>query len=281
VTVRERFPDRDIVENGIVTYYRWLAGLAVLFIALERAWPRLPNQRLFRPGWLSDAIYIVFNSRFAGVLAGYVAVLWLQRLDAIFARGTLASWPWWAQFFTLLISIDFAKWSIHNLLHRTPWLWEFHKVHHSIVDMDWMGDWRFHWGEILVYNTLLYAPTALLGVRGEVALAVGVFDTLIGHFAHANLRWRIGWLKYIINSPEMHLWHHNHPDCGPINRNFALTLSIWDWIFGTAYLPGHAPARLGFEGVERYPKQLPGQWWAPFSALAGRMSTVRYTNRKG
>jgi sterol desaturase/sphingolipid hydroxylase (fatty acid hydroxylase superfamily) len=143
-------------------------------------------------------------------------------------------------------------------------------VHHSIVEMDWIGDWRFHWFEILVYNVLLYAPTALLGVSSEVALAVGVFDTLIGHFAHANLRCRIGWLKYLIDSPQMHIWHHSHPTCGPTNRNFALTLSVWDWLFGTADLPNHDPTRLGFEGIERYPGVLPEPWWAPFRTLLGR-----------
>jgi sterol desaturase/sphingolipid hydroxylase (fatty acid hydroxylase superfamily) len=265
-------------RNRVLSYYQYLAGLAVLFIALERAWPRVAGQRLLRRGWLSDAAYIVFNSKYVGILVGYVTVLWLGHLNAIFARGWLASRPWWAQFVVLLVSIDFVKWSIHNLLHRVPWLWEFHKVHHSIVELDWIGDWRFHWGEMLVYNGLLYAPTALLGANAGVALAVGVFDTLIGHFAHANLRWRIGWLKYVINSPQMHIWHHNHPDCGPVNRNFALTLSVWDWLFGTAHLPEHDPARLGFEGIERYPGELPGQWWAPFRALMETFGLIERTN---
>lgn len=251
----------------MLDYYQILAILAVLFVGLERVWPRVADQPVFRKGCISDAIYVVFNSKYAGLLMGYLTALWIRRLDAVFAQGWLVGWPWWAQFGMLLVSIDFIKWCTHNLLHRVPFLWEFHKVHHSIVDMDWMGDWRFHWGETVVYNTILYAPTLCLGVRADVALAVGVFDTVIGHFAHANLRWRIGWLKYVINSPEMHLWHHNHPDCGPINRNFALTLSIWDWIFGTAHLPGEAPARLGFTGVERYPSALPGQWLEPFRAL--------------
>ncbi len=252
----------------MLSYYNWLAGLAVLFIALERWWPRIAGQPLFRRGWLSDAAYLVFNSKYLGLVMGYITVLWVGRLDAVFARGWLRDWPWWLQFAAVLVAADFMKWCIHNLLHRVPWLWEFHKVHHSIVDMDWLGDWRFHWAEILVYNSLLYAPSALLGVQGEVGLAVGVFDTLIGHFAHANLSWRIGWLKYVLNSPEMHLWHHNHPDCGPMNRNFALTLSVWDWMFGTAHVPAHDPARLGFEGVERFPAELPGQWAAPFRALS-------------
>lgn len=252
-----------------MNYYQWLAALGLLFIALERIWPRIVTQSVFRTGWLSDLAYIVFNSKYLGMLLGYVTVLWLPALDPTLNRRWIAEWPWWLQFGALLVSADFVKWCIHNMLHRVPLLWEFHKVHHSIVEMDWIGDWRFHWAEILVYNTLLYAPVTLLGARPEVALAVGIVDTAIGHFAHANLRWRIGWLKYVINSPEMHLWHHNHPETGPINRNFGLSLSIWDWIFGTAYVPDHDPARLGFEGVESYPKQLPSQWLAPF---AGRRS---------
>src|SRR5258708_10192509 len=104
----------------MLNYYQWLAGLAVLFIVLERLWPRVSGQRLFRHGWLSDAAYIVFNSKYAGVLLGYVTVLWLGRLNAIFAGRRLTSWPGWAQFVVLLVVIDFAKWSIHNLLHRVP-----------------------------------------------------------------------------------------------------------------------------------------------------------------
>lgn len=152
-------------------------------------------------------------------------------------------------------------------------LWEFHKVHHSITELDWIGDWRFHWGEIVVYRSLLYVPAALLGVRGDAMFWVGIVNTLGGHFAHANLNWRIGWLRYIVNSPELHAWHHNHPDCGPVNRNFALTLAAWDWLFGTAWLPDHDPDRLGFAGIEQYPEQVPGQWVAPFAGLLQKEKT--------
>src|SRR5712692_1982808 len=56
----------------------------------------------------------------------------------------------------------------------------------------------------------------------------------------------MGPLKYLVNSPEMHVWHHVHPDAGPPDRNFGITLSLWDWIFGTAYLPeGALPNGLG------------------------------------
>ncbi len=250
-----------------MSYHQILIGLALLFVLLERLAPRVPDQAVLRSGWLADFVYLIVNSKFAGLLIGYVSLLWVGSLDGWFAGGWLTGSPRWAQFLALFVITDLIRWAVHNLLHRIPWLWEFHKVHHSIVVMDWIGNWRFHWAEIAVYNSVLYIPAALMGADGEVALAAGVVDTLAGHFAHANVRWRVGWLKYLINCPEMHVWHHAHPDAGPVNRNFALTLTLWDWIFRTAWAPDHDPARLGFEAVEQYPASLAGQWAAPFQTL--------------
>jgi sterol desaturase/sphingolipid hydroxylase (fatty acid hydroxylase superfamily) len=64
----------------------------------------------------------------------------------------------------------------------------------------------------------------------------------------------------------MHVWHHAHPDCGPVPRNFGITLSLWDWIFGTAYVPDRPPERLGFEGIESFPSTVPGQMLHPLPA---------------
>ncbi len=254
-------------------YAVWLSGLGLLFWILERIWPRRPAQPVWRKGIVSDLAYVVFNAHVLGVAIGNLSIgatAWLDAAlrqagwkNAVYA-GVLAELPFWTQFAIWFLALDFAQWCVHNVLHRVPALWEFHKVHHSIVDMDWIGDWRFHWVEILVYRGFLYIPGAMLGATGEVMFWVGVLNTLVGHFAHANLRWRIGPLRYLINSPEMHIWHHNHPDEGPINRNFGLTLAVWDWLFGTANVPDRDPGRLGFAGIESYPEQLPGQWLAPF-----------------
>jgi sterol desaturase/sphingolipid hydroxylase (fatty acid hydroxylase superfamily) len=46
----------------------------------------------------------------------------------------------------------------------------------------------------------------------------------------------------------MHIWHHVHPDAGPANRNFAISIAVWDWLFHTAYVPAQPPARLGMPG---------------------------------
>ncbi|MEZ5398630.1 MAG: sterol desaturase family protein [Bryobacteraceae bacterium] len=249
-------------------YAVWLAGFGLLFVVLERLWPRYPDQPLFRRGILSDVGYVVFNSHYLGVVVALaLREVWPMSGLGRFELGLFAKTGFWTQFFAGFLMLDFLQWCVHNLLHRAPFLWEFHKVHHSIVDMDWIGNWRIHWAEILVYRSLLYVPLAVMGFAGPVMFWIGVLNTLAGHFAHANVRWRIGPLRYLINSPELHIWHHTHPESGPPDRNFALTLAIWDWMFGTWYLPDRDPERLGFEGIERYPAQLPGQWWAPFRRL--------------
>lgn len=64
-------------------------------------------------------------------------------------------------------------------------------------------------------------------------------------------------MKYLFNSPEMHIWHHSYdlPKDRLHGVNFGLTLSVWDYLFGTAYIPKEGrDIRLGFPGVEDFPE---------------------------
>lgn len=246
-----------------MTYWIWLAALSALFVVLERARPRNKEQRLFRPGLATDVFYIVLNGHWLGVALAFVTEPLSRALDAAFATQGVnlhlrvaASWPWWVQLAVAFVATDLLQWSIHNLLHRVPALWEVHKVHHSIRTMDFWGSMRFHFGEIVVYKSLQYIPLALLGFDGTALFVVAVVSTAIGHFNHSNLRVRMGPLRYLLNGPEMHVWHHAHPSAGPQNVNFAINFTVWDWLFRTAYLPpeGTVPATLGFDGIESFPR---------------------------
>jgi sterol desaturase/sphingolipid hydroxylase (fatty acid hydroxylase superfamily) len=183
------------------------------------------------------------------------------------------------QFVAFFLLKDFLEWGVHNLLHRVPWLWEFHKVHHSIEELDWIGNFRFHWMEIAVYKGLTYFPLVILGADGRVILAIAVVGTLIGHLNHSNLNLSWGPLRYLLNSPRMHVWHHDRdwPADHPQGVNFAICLSVWDWLFGTAYWPTleqspeQQPRRRGFQGDERFPRSLAGRFFYPLSSVvAGR-----------
>lgn len=249
-----------------MVYAVWLFGISIAFVIAERLWPWRKEQKLFRTGFLSDILYIVFNSEYLGIVMAVITakLLRIYNPDPLVTWNLMADKPYWLQFAILLPAFDLAQWAVHNALHRVPFLWRFHKVHHSVVEMDWIGNWRFHWGEIVVYRAAMYVPAAVLGFAPAVLFYYGILNTIIGHYAHANLRLSLGPLKYVLNTPQMHIWHHNHPHCGPINKNFAITLSIWDWLFGTAYMPATPPERLGFEGIESYPKNIAGQWLQPF-----------------
>jgi sterol desaturase/sphingolipid hydroxylase (fatty acid hydroxylase superfamily) len=245
-----------------MSYWQALFGLSLAFVVLERLWPRWPAQRLWRPGIVTDLVYMVLNGHFLGVALAWLAAPLVGLVAGLLAaqglepgRGLVSGLGFWSQLTIAFFCLDLLQWSIHNLLHRVPFLWELHKVHHSIEHMDFWGSMRFHFGEVLVYKGLLYAPLLMLGFAGPVLLWLAVISTAIGHLNHANLRLRLGPVGYVLNGPEMHVWHHAHPSVGPLNVNFAINLALWDWLFGTAYLPTTPgpPARLGFADIERFP----------------------------
>ncbi len=137
---------------------------------------------------------------------------------------------------------DFLEWCVHNLLHRVSWLWTLHKLHHSIVEMDFIGNFRFHWMEILVYDGLKWLPLAALGADPAALLAVGAISTAVGHLNHANLRIAWGPLRYVLNSPRMHVWHHDYELHGRCGQNFGVVFSVWDWVFRTSGFAHSDPA---------------------------------------
>jgi sterol desaturase/sphingolipid hydroxylase (fatty acid hydroxylase superfamily) len=247
-------------------YFFWLIVISLFCWTLERLAPWRPRQRTFRAQIGQDFFWLVFNGHYAGILLAAISS-WVLRSAGpwIPSSPVSASGPvqllmgssLWVQFLLFLVAKDFLEWGIHNLLHRIPWLWEFHKLHHSIQELDWIGNMRFHWMEIAVYHSLTYLPLMLLGVEGRVILWIAVFTTLIGHLNHSNLRLDWGPFRYILNSPRLHVWHHDLVLHQAHGQNFAIVFSLWDFLFGTAYFPDQGqPARLGFAGMETFPNGL-------------------------
>jgi sterol desaturase/sphingolipid hydroxylase (fatty acid hydroxylase superfamily) len=100
------------------------------------------------------------------------------------------------------------------------------------------------------------------GFTPDQAFIVYYFSIAIGHLNHANINLSYGPLKYIINNPKMHIWHHAYdlPEKHKKGANFGISLSLWDYLFGTAYIPHDGrDIRLGFEGIEDFPEGFVGQ----------------------
>lgn len=258
------------------SYTSWLVIVSLACLVGERTLPWRREQGMLRPGLAQDVFWLVFNGYvatfvFAGVLgftesalgAGFSRIFGTMPEDLRVVAGL--SLP--VQVLVVLVSSDFVEWLVHNALHRWRPLWGIHRLHHSITVMDWIGNFRFHWGEILLYKTVKYLPVAVLGARWEAVLVCAVFATVIGDLNHSNLNISWGPLRYVFNSPRMHIWHHDKNPSTREGVNFGVVFSLWDWIFGTAYMPRDArqPDALGYRGMETSPTSLGMRFFLPAS----------------
>lgn len=258
-------------------YFFWLLVVSGLCLGLERLFAWRKDQPWNRPQIGQDVFFLVFNGHIFGFLLAKLLFMVAEQLPPVNigilqkteALRLLHNLPWLAQLIIFLIIKDFCEWGVHNILHRQAILWEFHKLHHSITQMDWIGNFRFHFAEVIVYRTLTWLPLLSLGPDPSIILPMAAIVTLIGHLNHANLHWNYGILRYVINSPRMHIWHHDLKCHYRSGQNFAIVFSIWDYLFKTAYFPEdkEAPDQLGFHGMANYPESLFTRLWLPFKSL--------------
>ena len=86
---------------------------------------------------------------FSIVISGVYKILGLLFADINITAKTLALfdislWPMWIQLLVFFIILDFVQWFTHVLLHKYPFLWKFHKVHHSVKEMGFAAHLRYH-----------------------------------------------------------------------------------------------------------------------------------------
>jgi len=256
-------------------YYFWLLVVSAAVFLLERLAAARREQEVVRDDLVQDLVWMVFNTQYLSWMLALASVWLVGWLDTTLlhlglptpqSARLLSDWPLWLQAVTVLVSKDFVEWNVHRALHLHPWLWRFHALHHSSVNLDWAATFRSHWGEIVLHKLVAYLPMVVLGVDDRVIFAVVVFSLVVQELSHANLPWDFGPLRYIVSSPRFHAWHHDVELHGRGGQNFGINLVFWDWIFGTAYFPKDraAPAAFGFAGQQEYPSGLWARLWEPF-----------------
>ena len=251
------------------TNYFWgIIILSLLVWGLEILFPWRKDQAIFRKDFWLDAFYIFFNFFvFAIVISGFYKLLEALFLDMGISTDSLAlvsldNLPMLAQLVLFFVVLDFVQWFTHILLHRFGFLWQFHKIHHSVKEMGFAAHMRYHWMENVLYKPLkTFGVMVLGGFEPEQAYIVHFMAIAIGHLNHANIKLTWGPLKYVFNNPVMHLYHHAYTlPKGRFGVNFGISLSLWDYIFKTNYIPeDNGQVLLGFEGDTGVPKGFFGQ----------------------
>ena len=251
-----------------MNYFWGLVLISLVVWLLEIRFPWRRDQAIFRKDFWMDAGYMFFNFfLFAIAISGFYRILQLAfgeigiRADSL-ALVDMSAWPSWLQLLIFFVVLDFVQWFTHILLHKYPVFWQYHKVHHSVKEMGFAAHLRYHWMENILYKPLkTFGVMVLGGFEPEQAYVVHFAAIAIGHLNHANIKLTWGPLKYVLNNPVMHLYHHAyHLPQGKFGVNFGISLSLWDYLFGTKYIPDDSGTMpLGFPGDESFPRDFIGQ----------------------
>src|SRR5205814_832405 len=166
--------------------------------------------------------------RFAMLPVPMAVAMWAQdRHVGLLNWLSLPSLALWIATFLLM---DYAYWWWHWANHMIPFLWRFHNVHHTDLDLDVSTAFRFHFGELLFSVFYRSAAVALIGVGPTLALVFEVSVEAATEFHHSN--WRLPArgeriLNYLIVTPRMHGIHHSIVE-RETNSNWSTIFSWWD-----------------------------------------------------
>ena len=143
--------------------------------------------------------------------------------------------PVWLQAVIGIAALDLFAYFAHVLLHRMPFAWRFHRVHHSDEAVDVTTAFRQHPGET-VWRVLWQLPAiVLLGLPLWIVVVYLTISAANAQLEHANIRLSETldrWLRVVFVTPNMHKVHHSRlqPET---DSNYANILSVWDRVFGT------------------------------------------------
>jgi len=223
---------------------RWLVPAAVavtftLLVALEWARPLRPRVeaalrhigRNLAVGTVSLAVVTLVQLPFLLPLTR-----WAQR-EGI-GLLNLVAFPAWPEMVLGILLLDYTLWHWHRLNHLSVFLWRFHGVHHTDLDLDASTALRFHFGELALsagYRVLQVV------VIGPSPLALGTWQLLLFVsilFHHSNLRLSVGLERALVRllvTPRMHGIHHSLY-LNESNANWSSLLSVWDRLHRTLVL---------------------------------------------
>lgn len=223
---------------------RWIGGVLGLGAFLLLGWLecRRPLRKAVEPKLRRQAR----NVAIAGLGAAAVRVAetpvvrQLTRLAALRRWGLLnvVRLPVWLEVPAALLLMDYSMYVWHIVVHRVPFLWRFHLVHHTDLDLDASTALRFHFGELLVSVPWRAGQVMLIGLS---PLAFSVWQALFLLsilFHHSEIELPAEWecrLNRFIVTPRMHGIHHSIVRA-ETNSNWSSGLTLWDRLHGTLRL---------------------------------------------
>ncbi|MFL2684993.1 MAG: sterol desaturase family protein [Amylibacter sp.] len=251
-------------------------SILIILIMAEILLPKKKRIHNRKDRWITNGLITLINT--ASVNIVHIAIPLIAIVAAVDVSNgkmglfNIINFPIWIEIILTVIILDFIIWGQHLLSHKIPFVWRFHRMHHTDRDLDVTTAVRFHPFEIIFS---MFIKITSIYILGASAIAVIIFEIMLNGMAmfnHANLRipFRIeNILRKFIVTPDLHRIHHSiYID--EHNKNFGFSLSIWDKIF-KCYLDqprdGHKDMKLGLKWQNDKPTKLGWSLWIPFKKL--------------
>ncbi|MCP4681162.1 MAG: sterol desaturase family protein [Desulfobacterales bacterium] len=224
----------NITESSIRFLLFW--GGIIFFFSLETMIPYRPSSVSKLKRWINNLSLTLFNSIlinliFSSAIIGTAIYVKTQNLGVL----NMMQIPEWLKILVTVAFMDFMLYVWHLLNHEMPFLWRFHRVHHSDLNMDVSTATRFHFGELAISAVIKISIIFFLGAS---VLGILIFESavvLCAQFHHSSIKvpkWFeiIYWIFFV--PPSMHRIHHS-VIIKERDSNYGTIFSIWDRILGT------------------------------------------------
>jgi sterol desaturase/sphingolipid hydroxylase (fatty acid hydroxylase superfamily) len=159
--------------------------------------------------------------------------------------------PAWLAAVVGFLLLDFSDYVFHRLSHRLRPLWLLHCVHHSDTDVDVSTNLRHHPLHVLCTVAWKLVSAAAIGAPLLVFMAHEIAVITVAHVHHAAIGWPPvvdRWLAWLVVTPRGH-WLHHSLQRDRTDRNFGVTLSLWDRLAGTYSAPDAGAASFGLDAL--------------------------------
>lgn len=230
-------PQEKVVTITTIILFAWM----IFIIGWERISPYRKGLPFFREGFWVDLVwYTIIQSYTLKIVIFDYIIMPLQKNFDWSDIQFVKHWSVPVQVLFFLVTHDLYIYLFHRFQHSNKIFWRIHEAHHSGKEVDFLAGSRSHVLEIIINQTIEFAPIIILGADPVVVPIKAMLDAMFGMFIHANIKVKLGRLKYLLNSPELHLWHHaNYKEV--FHANFSTKFAVWDYLLGTVYDPGHSP----------------------------------------
>ncbi len=234
----------------------------VLVVVLERLLPYRAEWNQSQGDLTADLLYLPsyfgINALVQPLVSAGIVFGGAMLSESVGAGLWPSDWPLLGQFLLACLVVEFFDYWPHRWMHEVPFLWRFHAIHHNPTRLYWLNATRAHFGEVVFRGVFNAIPLALAGAGAEVLVLIGLANSLLGLFQHANINFKLGPLSWIFSVGEMHRWHHS-VKVSEANHNYGSNFLFWDVVFGTRYRNAEksGPEQLGIEHDD-----IPDSWWS-------------------